>query len=205
MAEVREERRTIPARERDGDRERLEEQRYQTSLEAPAMAVNRVSWGAILAGTGVGLVVQLVMSILGIAIGLTLAEPVTGEVGLQTIGIAVGIWWIITALVSLFLGGWTAGRLSGMRLRMDAILHGIMTWAVISLIGFYLVTIGADIVMGGQFLAIAEAATATAAAWWVVIALLVGAVAAAAGAALGADPKEVSATTTTSTGARRRA
>jgi hypothetical protein len=205
MAEVREERRTIPPRERDGDRERLEEQRYQASLETPAMAVNRVSWGATLGGTAVGLVAQLVMSILGIAIGLTLAEPVAGEVGLQTIGFAVGIWWVVTALVALFLGGWTAGRLSGMRLRQDAILHGIMAWAVVSLVGFYLVAIGADILIGGQFVAIAEAATATAAAWWVLVALLVGAAAAAAGAALGADPKEVHATTTTSTGARRRA
>jgi hypothetical protein len=204
MAEVREERRTIPTRERDGDRERLEEQRYQASLETPAISVNRVSWGAILGGTAMGLVAQLVMSILGIAIGLTLAEPVTGEVGLQTIGFAVGIWWIVTALVALFLGGWTAGRLSGMRLRQDAILHGIMAWAVVSLIGFYLMAVGADIIIGGQFLAITEAATATAAAWWVLVALLVGAAAAAAGGALGAT-KDLPTTATTTPGARRRA
>jgi ElaB/YqjD/DUF883 family membrane-anchored ribosome-binding protein len=116
---------------------------------ARAATITRISWGAIFAGTIVALVVQLLFTMLGFAIGLTVIEPLTGQSPWQGIGIGAGIWWVISALISLFLGGWTAGRLAGLPLRQDAVLHGIVAWGLITLITLYLVITGVGAVIGG--------------------------------------------------------
>jgi hypothetical protein len=115
----------------------------------PAATITRISWGAIVAGTIMALVAQLLFILLGLAIGLTVIEPQTGQSPWQGIGIGAGIWWVISALISLFLAGWTAGRLAGMPLRLDAILHGILAWGLITLITLYLVITGVGAVIGG--------------------------------------------------------
>ncbi len=114
-----------------------------------AATINRISWGAIFAGTAVALVVQLLLSLLGLAIGLSIVEPLTGGNPWRGIGIGAGIWWIISALLALFIGGWTAGRLAGMPLRKDAILHGIIVWALLTVITFYLVISGVGTIISG--------------------------------------------------------
>jgi hypothetical protein len=114
-----------------------------------AATITRISWGAIFAGTVVALVAQLLLTMLGLAIGLTIIEPPSGQTPWQGVGIGAGIWWMVSALISLFLGGWTVGRLAGMPLRQDAILHGIIVWGLITLISFYLVITGAGAVIGG--------------------------------------------------------
>jgi hypothetical protein len=116
---------------------------------ARAATINRISWGAVFAGAVVALVAQLLFTMPGLAIGLTIIEPLTGRTPWPGIGIGAGIWWIVSALISLFLGGWTAGRLAGMPLRQDAILHGIVAWGLIALITFYLVITGVGAVIGG--------------------------------------------------------
>jgi hypothetical protein len=119
------------------------------SIGTGAATITRISWGAIFAGTVVALVAQLLLTMLGLAIGLTIIDPPSGQTPWQGIGIGVGIWWVVSALISLFLGGWTAGRLAGMPLRQDAILHSIVVWGLITLISFYLVITGAGAVIGG--------------------------------------------------------
>lgn len=200
MAEVRQERRTAPqAHERDVERDRMEE-RYRAPVGAQPATINRSSWGAILGGAVVALVIHLLMGVLGIAIGLTLMEPLTGEITLQAVGVAVGIWWILTAVVAFFLGGWTAGRLSGMPLHQDTILHGIIVWGVVMLASFYLAATGAGevVIIEGPFAAVANALTAGA--WWALIVMVVGALAAAGGGAVG-TPRDLPAS---SQGGRQR-
>jgi hypothetical protein len=148
MAERRVENGPTPPHEMHDPGERHDVGSWRPS-GTPAATINRISWGAIFAGTVVALVAQLLLTMLGLAIGLATIEPLTGQTPWQGISIGAGIWWVVSALISLFLGGWTAGRLAGMPLRQDAILHGIVVWGLITLITFYLVITGVGAVIGG--------------------------------------------------------
>lgn len=102
----------------------------------------RVSWGGIFAGTLVALGNQLAWMLLGMGIGLGVISPVTQE-GFGAIGFGAGIYMLAITLVSLFLGGWVACKLSGITDRMKAVLHGIVVWALFTFTAFYLMTTAA--------------------------------------------------------------
>lgn len=105
-----------------------------------AAAFRRISWGALFAGLVVALAIQLLLSLLGIAIGMASIEPVTEENPMQNFGIATGIYWLISTAIAVFAGGWTAGRLAGMPTPLDSILHGAVTWALFALFTIWLST-----------------------------------------------------------------
>lgn len=109
--------------------------------------ISHVSWGAILAGTVVVLVVQLTLAMLGLGLGLYAMEP--GEGLTAGLGIGAMIWWVISAIVGLFLGGWVASRLSGIQTKTDGMLHGFVTWGLASLVTVYLLTTTVGAFIGG--------------------------------------------------------
>ena len=102
--------------------------------------VKRVSWGAIFAGVFVVLGVQLILSMFGLAIGFGAVDPAQETAPFSGIGWGAGIWWIITAILSMFLGGWSAGRLAGIPRRPSAILHGVVVWSLATLLTLWLAT-----------------------------------------------------------------
>lgn len=103
-------------------------------------ALKRISWGAVLAGVVVALGVQLMLSLLGIGIGFGTIDPNTEANPMAGLGTGAVIWWAISMLISLFVGGWVAGRLAGMPTAFESILHGILTWSLFMLLTFYLLT-----------------------------------------------------------------
>lgn len=115
-----------------------------------AEAVKRMSWGAVLAGAVVALSVQLLLSLLGLGIGLATVDPAVGDTpSAASFGIATGVFYAIVTLLSLFAGGWVAGRLAGMPVRTDGLLHGLVTWAVAMLLLLYVVTTSVGAVLSG--------------------------------------------------------
>lgn len=85
-----------------------------TEAAAPAAAVvsdagrTRAGWGAIWAGFFAGMMLYLLFSVLGMAIGFSIAAPADLANGaLQGTGLG---WFIGTAVVSFFFGGWVTGR-----------------------------------------------------------------------------------------------
>lgn len=112
--------------------------------------IRKVSWGAIFAGTLLGLVVLFTLSILGVAIGLTVLDPTERD---PAAGLDIGatIWWIICSVLSLFLAGWAAARLSAAWVKTSGLLHGLVTWALSLLVLAWLLTSAAGAVMGGAF------------------------------------------------------
>ena len=112
-------------------------------------AVKRVSWGAILAGVTVALVTQLLFGVLGLAIGASTIDPLAHNTPTTGLGIGAGIWFLLTGLISLFAGGWTAGRLAGIHRPVDSALHGVLTWGIATLVTFYLLTTAVGAIMGG--------------------------------------------------------
>jgi len=88
---------------------------------------DRVRWGAILAGLFAALTTLVVMSVLGLAIGLSSYDA--GD-PLGNFGLGAGIWGIISALLAFLIGGWVAASTAGARGRGNGLLNGAMVWVV---------------------------------------------------------------------------
>ncbi|WP_152046170.1 hypothetical protein [Aureimonas psammosilenae] len=124
---------------------------HHAAVAAPAVvAPRRVSWGAIIAGALLTLVVQIMLGLLGIGIGLATVDPAgNGTPTAATLGTSAGIWTGATVLIATFVGGYVAARLSGSLTKGDGALHGIVTWAASTLLIVYLLTSGAGSVING--------------------------------------------------------
>ncbi len=104
---------------------------------------DRVRWGPILAGLVVAISAQLVLSGIGAAIGLTtLANSGAPRSNALATGSAVGIWSIISLLISLFIGGWLAARACGPMTRSTALLNGAILWATTLAVSAWLLSSG---------------------------------------------------------------
>jgi len=100
----------------------------------------RISWGAIFAGVFIALAVQVTLWLLGAGIGLSMVSPAQGEGLREAIGLGAAVWWIISTLIALFIGGWVAAHLAGVVQRMDGALHGLVTWGLTTVLA--IVTMG---------------------------------------------------------------
>lgn len=110
----------------------------------------RVRWSAVIAGWAVGLAIQLVLALLGLAMGawsidLEEIEPMSG------VPIAAGIWTGISLLISAFVGGYITARTSGSPLRGDGLYHGVIVWGVNWLVFAWLTTTAMATMLGGVF------------------------------------------------------
>lgn len=108
----------------------------------------RLSWGAIFAGFVVATALQMVLTTLGAAIGLTAFDPGQGD-SAASLGIGAALWFAATALISMFIGGQTTGRLAGILTRGDGMLHGVIMWALSLLFAIYLASTGVGRLLGG--------------------------------------------------------
>ena len=129
-----------------------------------------VSWAAILAGAAGAAALTLVLLILGSGFGFSVVSPWSAEgIGAVTLGFAAITWLTFTQLAASGVGGYLAGRL---RTRWPAVhsgevffrdtAHGLLTWAVATLLMVALtVMIMGSVVSGG---AMAGAAVADGAA-----------------------------------------
>lgn len=114
-------------------------------------AHKRNSWGAIFGGSVIALAVQLLLATFGMAIGLSTIAVSTEEETAKGVGIGAAIWWLISALAALFVGGFVAGRLCGFKRRWDGLLHGALTWALVTLASIVLLTTALGSIIGGAW------------------------------------------------------
>src|SRR4051794_33491551 len=125
-----------------------EEVIYERSLQPRQPVLKRISWAAIFAGLIIALVSQLVLSVLGVSIGATAVNPLTADQSSgQALGIGAGIWLIVSTIISLFLGGWVAGRMAGFT--REGALHGLVTWGAATLLTVLLLTSAAGGILSG--------------------------------------------------------
>ena len=102
--------------------------------------VRRVSWGAVLAGTLIALMITLLINLLGLGLGFESINPATEADPLAGVGTGLGITVIIATILALFFGGWTAGRLAGNPRTTEGVLHGILVWGLVTLLSFWLLS-----------------------------------------------------------------
>jgi hypothetical protein len=112
-------------------------------------AEKRASWGAIIAGTAVALGVQVSLAVLGIAIGASVINPLYEADPVEGIGIGAGIYFLISAILAVLAGGYVAGSLSRVQERRDRTLHGLATWALVTLMSVLLLATGLGRLVGG--------------------------------------------------------
>lgn len=127
--------------------------RMDRVIERPAVAAidyhDRVRWGPILSGLFIALATQLVLTGLGAAIGLSsIAGSDAPRSNSGEVGSAVGIWSLISLLISLFVGGWITARACGPLNRSTALLNGAILWATTLALGSWLLTSGVSGVFG---------------------------------------------------------
>jgi hypothetical protein len=127
----------------------MESTTYTTAADRPGTrpgVLSRVSWGAVFAGLVIATALQVTLTVLGAAIGLTALD---GPDSAKAFGIGAAIWALLVPLVTLYVGGMTAGRLANARDRGDNFVHGALVWALSLLLAAYLVGTGASKILGG--------------------------------------------------------
>src|SRR5262245_52364828 len=85
---------------------------------------SRVSWGGIFCGAAVGLAIYCLLVALGVALGLTVSEE-------GTLGTGTGIYAMVIGLVSLFVGGWVTSQFTVGESKFEAMVYGVVLWAVV--------------------------------------------------------------------------
>jgi hypothetical protein len=126
--------------------------------EARTVFLNNVSWSAVLAGVAVALVTTLILNMLGLGIGVAKITPsASNNPDASTLSVAAGIWFVLSSLIAAFLGGHAAARLSGRAKASTAAWHGLIAWAVTTLVILYLLTTTVGGLIGGAFSAVTGA------------------------------------------------
>lgn len=110
--------------------------------------VRSLSWGAIFAGAVASLALQIVLMMLAAGLGLAIFNPITAENPLEHFGTGAAVLQGITAVVSLWAGGWVAGRFSGRFGLKEGCLHGFMVWCLATVTAIGLVAFGAGWILG---------------------------------------------------------
>lgn len=95
-----------------------------TTLMTP---FDRVRWGPIVAGLFTAMSTLALLSVLGVAIGLSAWDPGDNTRGYQ---LGAGIWSIVSAIVAFFVGGWLAARSAAAAGERNGLLNGSLVWAV---------------------------------------------------------------------------
>jgi hypothetical protein len=114
-----------------------------------AASRSRLSWPAILAGVVVALVTQLLLNLIGMALGAASLAPLSGGATAATLSTGAGIWFGLSSILAALAGGYTAGKFSGAQNESNAGWHGLTTWALTTLLLSYLLSAAASGILGG--------------------------------------------------------
>jgi hypothetical protein len=128
---------------------------YPAVLRAEGM---RVSWGGVFGGVLVALGFLLLMGALGVAVGISAAQP--GETDTRTLGAGAGIWAALSLLLALFIGGWVATRIGAIFDGTTGFFEGALVWVVSVLLMLYFASSGIGMLAGGAFNLVGGAAQA---------------------------------------------
>ena len=119
---------------------------YPALLTADAM---RVSWGGVFAGVLVAIGLLLLLTALGVAVGISATDP--GSTEMSSLGTGAGIWAGVSLLLALFIGGMAATRVGAIFDRTTGFFEGVLVWVVSLLLMGYLAASGMSSIAGGAF------------------------------------------------------
>ena len=88
----------------------------------------RLDWSALVGGSLVGWGVFLLLTMIGMAIGLAVIDPFAARPALSNSGAA--IWGGACAILAAFIGAFLVVRLAGDRRRSESLAHGGVAWGM---------------------------------------------------------------------------
>jgi membrane protein implicated in regulation of membrane protease activity len=108
-----------------------------------------VSWRAILAGLVSVLSLLLILNLFGLAAGFGSIEPTEEARPLEGLGTGIFVWWGLSNVLALALGGYVAARV-GVSLNTKAgVLQGVLTWAIYAVVSAWLLTSAVGKIVSG--------------------------------------------------------
>jgi hypothetical protein len=70
--------------------------------------------------------IYTVLGLLGVAVGLTVSDRASAE----NIGLGAGVWAFVSLAIAMFFAGWVTTQCTVGETRGEAVLYGIVVWAV---------------------------------------------------------------------------
>jgi hypothetical protein len=111
-------------------------------------------WKAIIGGTVAAIGIHILLTALGIGSGLATFSPMTDTNPIANFSMGAAIVWTAGALISLWFGGFIAGRFS--HSLHSGFAHGILVWSLTLIITLLLLTAGTGMVLGGALKVLGE-------------------------------------------------
>jgi hypothetical protein len=109
----------------------------------------RVSWGGIWGGVLVGMGMLMLLTALGLAIGITAVDP--GDTQARSVGVGAAVWGGLSLLLSLYLAGMVSTRIGAIFDKTTGMFEGALVWVLSVLLIAYLAGSGISFVAGGAF------------------------------------------------------
>lgn len=123
----------------------------------------KISWASIFAGVLVTTVTQMLLSLLGLGIGLGTVDPLSESDPAAGLGIGSITWWSVSMLIALFLGGLTTGKMYRTKSKVYLTWHGLLTWCTFTVFSFFMLTTSIGKLVSGTGNIISTVVTAGAA------------------------------------------
>ena len=111
------------------------------------LPLKRISWSAVFAGVIGALIVHILLTLLGTAIGATTVDPQQEQNPLQHLGTGALIWTGLSMLIAMAVGSYLAGRLA----QREGALHGLLMFGLSTLFTIWLAVSLASSLIGGAF------------------------------------------------------
>src|ERR1019366_483329 len=102
----------------------------------------------IFAGLTAALALQVLFMLLGAGLGFAIYSPLTDANPIADLGTGAVIIEGISAVFSLWFGGWVAGRFAPKGTRHAGWLHGFLVWSAATVAGVLIISIGAGWALG---------------------------------------------------------
>jgi hypothetical protein len=105
-------------------------------------ALSRFSWRATFAGVVVAVAAQILLTMLGVALGITTINASGSADVARGAGIGMGIWYLISMLLSIFAGGAVAGLTARDVSKLGGVIEGLVVWAATVVLALWVVAQG---------------------------------------------------------------
>lgn len=118
----------LPTRDRDVDHD---------NNESVRLVWSKVSWAPVFAAAVAAISIQLLFTVLGMAVGISAAgADVADRADGETISTVAGAWWLISGTVALLIGGAVYGRLASLPRSNELLFHAFIMWGLTAIFGF---------------------------------------------------------------------
>jgi hypothetical protein len=110
----------------------------------------RIHWSSILAGVAVAFGIAILLGLLGAGLGASSVNPLRERNPFEGLGTGALIWMAISGIIAFFAGGWVASYGGWASTRTDGLTHGLVTWAVATMVGLWVMTGAATTLLSGS-------------------------------------------------------